>query len=161
MPFLSPNCMVHCLFIYIAAGHHIWRSFPYPPPGDAAGSLQQGPNSLQQGFFWKRDNGPTFCWKLHKTSFTHFGGSVADSLYKLRVSLCFTLVHQMASLYERTQRCCGEWRNSSHLVDFYFIRSFTVSCYSDYSVTCFHIYSRWSINKLVFLLWFTKESIIS
>jgi len=37
--------MVHvCLFIYIAAGHHIWRLFPYPPPGDAAGSLQQGPN---------------------------------------------------------------------------------------------------------------------
>jgi len=37
--------MVHdCLFIYIAAGHHIWRSFLYPPPGDAAGSLQQGPN---------------------------------------------------------------------------------------------------------------------
>jgi len=37
--------MVHdCLFIYIAAGHHIWRSFPYPPPGDAAGSLQQGPS---------------------------------------------------------------------------------------------------------------------
>jgi len=36
--------MVHdCLFIYIATGHHIWRSFPYPPPGDAAGSLQQGP----------------------------------------------------------------------------------------------------------------------
>jgi len=40
MPFLPPNCMVHdCLFIYIAAGRHIWRSFPYPPPGDAAGSL--------------------------------------------------------------------------------------------------------------------------
>jgi len=40
--------MVHdCLFIYIAAGHHIWRSFPYPPPGDAAGSLQQGPNIPQ------------------------------------------------------------------------------------------------------------------
>ena len=39
--------MVHdCLFIYITAGHHIWRSFPYPPPGDAAGSLQQGPNHL-------------------------------------------------------------------------------------------------------------------
>ena len=46
MPFLSPNCMVHdCLFKYIAAGRHIWRSFPYPPPGDAAGSLQKGPNS--------------------------------------------------------------------------------------------------------------------
>ena len=45
MPFLPPNCMVHdCLFIYIAAGRHIWRSFPYPPPGDAAGSLQKGPN---------------------------------------------------------------------------------------------------------------------
>ena len=44
MPFLPPNCMVHdCLFIYIAAGRHIWRSFPYPPPGDAADSLQQGP----------------------------------------------------------------------------------------------------------------------
>ena len=43
MPFLPPNCMVHdCLFIYMAAGHHIRRSFPYPPPGDAAGSLQQG-----------------------------------------------------------------------------------------------------------------------
>ena len=26
MPFLPPNCMVHdCLFIYIAAGHHIWQ----------------------------------------------------------------------------------------------------------------------------------------
>jgi len=49
MPFLPPNCMAHdCLFIYIAAGHHIWRSFPYPPPGDAAGSLQQGPNILQK-----------------------------------------------------------------------------------------------------------------
>ena len=32
---------------YIAAGHHIWWSFPYPPPGDAVGSLQLGPNSLQ------------------------------------------------------------------------------------------------------------------
>jgi len=31
------------LLIYIAAGHHIWRSIPYPPPWDAAGSLQQGP----------------------------------------------------------------------------------------------------------------------
>jgi len=29
---------------YIAAGHHIWWSFPYPPPGDAVGSLQLGPN---------------------------------------------------------------------------------------------------------------------
>ena len=45
MPFLPPNCMVRdCLFVYIAAGHHIWRSFPYPPPGDAAGSPQLGPN---------------------------------------------------------------------------------------------------------------------
>ena len=30
---------------YIAAGHHIWWSFPYPPPGDAVGSLQLGTNS--------------------------------------------------------------------------------------------------------------------
>jgi len=45
MPFLPPNCMVHDrLFIYIADGHHIWRSFLYPPPGDTAGSLQQGPS---------------------------------------------------------------------------------------------------------------------
>jgi len=37
--------MVHdCLFIYIAAVRHIWRSFPYPPHRDAAGSLQKGPN---------------------------------------------------------------------------------------------------------------------
>jgi len=46
-PITSPSfyCMVHdCLFIYIAAGHHIWWAFPYPPPGDADGSLQQGPN---------------------------------------------------------------------------------------------------------------------
>ena len=41
--------MVHnYLFIYIAAGHHIWRSFPYPPPGDAAGSLQEGPKYQAQ-----------------------------------------------------------------------------------------------------------------
>jgi len=46
MPFLPPNCMVRdCLFVYIAAGHHIWRSFPHPPPGDAAGSPQLGPNN--------------------------------------------------------------------------------------------------------------------
>jgi len=45
MPVLPPNCMVHdCLFVYIAAGHHIWWSFLYPPPEDVAGSLQQGPN---------------------------------------------------------------------------------------------------------------------
>jgi len=25
---------------YIAAGHHIWWSFPHPPPEDAVGSLQ-------------------------------------------------------------------------------------------------------------------------
>ena len=38
--------MVHdCLFIYIAAGRHIWRSFPYPPPRDAAGSLEYTFNS--------------------------------------------------------------------------------------------------------------------
>ena len=49
MPFLPPNCMVHdCLFIYIAAGHHIWRSCPYPTPGDAAGSLQQSTQQQQQ-----------------------------------------------------------------------------------------------------------------
>jgi len=28
---------------YIAAGHHIWRLSPYPPPGVAVGSLQLGP----------------------------------------------------------------------------------------------------------------------
>jgi len=28
---------------YIAAGHHIWWSFPYPPLGGAVGSLQLGP----------------------------------------------------------------------------------------------------------------------
>jgi len=31
---------------HIAAGHHIWWSFPYPPPGDVVGSLQLGPNNL-------------------------------------------------------------------------------------------------------------------
>jgi len=49
MPFLPPNCMVHdCLFIHIAVGHHIWQLFPYPPPGDAAGSLQQGPKGANE-----------------------------------------------------------------------------------------------------------------
>jgi len=47
--------------------------------------------SLWKGkiFFRKRDNRPTFWWKIHKSVFTHFGGSVADSLYKfhLRASL--------------------------------------------------------------------------
>ena len=54
---LTPILVNDSLFIYIAAGHHIWRSFPYPPPGDAAGSLQQGPNVLslhETGFIWKR-----------------------------------------------------------------------------------------------------------
>ena len=29
---------------YIAAGHHIWRLSPYPPPGVAVGNLQLGPH---------------------------------------------------------------------------------------------------------------------
>ena len=31
---------------YIAGGHHIWWSFPYPPPGDAVCSLQLGLNNV-------------------------------------------------------------------------------------------------------------------
>jgi len=35
---------------YIAAGHHIWWSFPYPPHGDAVGSLQLGPNKTESTY---------------------------------------------------------------------------------------------------------------
>jgi len=38
--------MVHdCLFIYFAAGHHIWQSFPYPPPGTRLVACSKAPNT--------------------------------------------------------------------------------------------------------------------
>ena len=51
------------IYIYIAAGHHTWRSFPYPPHGDAAGSLQQGPSKKLElelleilfGLYWVQE----------------------------------------------------------------------------------------------------------
>jgi len=33
---------------YIACNLHIWWSFPYPPPGDAGGSLQLGLTDIIQ-----------------------------------------------------------------------------------------------------------------
>ena len=46
---------------YLAANLHIWRPFPYPPPGEAVGSLQLGPN------------------KTHTHTHTHTGNSGAQN----------------------------------------------------------------------------------
>ena len=69
-------------------------------------------------FFRKRDNCPTFWWKLCNSLFTHCGGIVADSLcrFYLRalLSLCYHLPDGASTKW--TWCCYGEWSNSSHLV---------------------------------------------
>jgi len=47
---------------YIAAGYHIWWSFPYPPPGDAVGSLQINNKPLNPNIvrsYWFKPLTPT------------------------------------------------------------------------------------------------------
>ena len=49
LPLHGPRLLIYRVRTpaHIAAGHHIWWSFPYPPHGDAVGSLQLGPNRLE------------------------------------------------------------------------------------------------------------------
>jgi len=130
MPFLPPNCMVHdCLFIYIAAGRHIWRSFPYPLPGDAAGSLQKGPKMQMPSLFIKGYSTryspdlvelSDFCWfpllKTHQYS-TQFS-SDSDVIESVE-----NFLHEQDELFYKTesqkpqkQQCievCGDYVENS------------------------------------------------
>ena len=65
---------------YIAAGHHIWWSFPYPPPGDVVGtgSLQLGPIKT-----------------LGKIEQHHIEENVSINCVVLFVQLAVTSMHQI------------------------------------------------------------------
>ena len=66
-------------------------------------------------FIWKSDNRPTFWWKLCKTSFTHFGGSVVDSSYKFHPRLSLSLYYRSpdGAANKKTQCCYWEWHNGN------------------------------------------------
>jgi len=61
-------------------------------------------------FCEKRDNRPTCWWKLRKSLFTHFGGSLANSLYTFLFRALLSLYYRSpdGAAAERTHRCYAE-----------------------------------------------------